>query len=156
MFSSTGLRWLWLVGLVFVIDITTKLWIVHTLPLYQSIPILPFFNLSHQQNMGAAFSMFWGQRWILVVVALSVSVLLLFMLYKTTRSDRLGGCALALILGGALGNLFDRINHGFVIDFFDVILFSWHYPTFNIADIAICVGVGLLILTSFRQQGEKT
>lgn len=154
-FLSTGLRFLWLAILVYVVDIASKVWVLSSLTLHDPHPVLPFFNIMYAQNFGAAFSLFWGQRWVLALIAAIVSGIILSMLYKNPAQDRINNCALALVLGGALGNLSDRLYHGFVVDFLDVVIFNWHYPTFNIADSAICIGAFLLILAGFKKK-EKS
>lgn len=145
--KTNGLCWLWLAVIVFIIDIGSKFLILHNFELYDSINLLSFFSITYVQNFGAAFSLFWGLRWVLALIALVISVFIIGLLYKSPKTDRLANCAYALVLGGALGNLFDRLYHGFVVDFLDVDLGFWRYPTFNIADSAICIGVLLLIIS---------
>lgn len=155
--KPNGLIWLIVAAIAFVIDIISKLAIHYTFNLYDSIQILPFFSITYVRNIGAAFSMFEGQRWALAVIALLVSAFILYTLYKNNRDKKLENSALALILGGALGNLFDRLYHGYVIDFLDVNFGNWHYPTFNIADCSICVGVALYVLSGLltKKNTEK-
>ena len=141
-------------GAVFMIDQTTKAWAVRRLRFGDDITVISgFLNFAYAENRGAAFSMFDSHgdagRWGLSAVALVASVLVLFYFWRTPRSDDrvLGG--LALLLAGIVGNVTDRIRLGLVVDFIDVQFGSWHYPTFNVADIAICTGAGLLILDMF-------
>lgn len=147
--SATGLKWLILSVLVFGIDIFSKYLIMSYL-YYQSIDILPFFSITYAQNTGAAFSILEGQRTLLATVAIVVSAYIVYMLYENGSTKKFENFSLALILGGALGNLLDRLYHGFVIDFLDVKFGTWHYPTFNIADCAICVGIGIYIFSYMR------
>ena len=147
--KDTGLYWFLFEVVVFVIDIASKFWILNHFFLYESVNLLPFFSITYVHNIGAAFSIFEGQRWILAAVAFVVSVVIIYMLYRNNRQQKLENISLALILGGALGNLFDRLYHGFVVDFLDVNFGDWHYPTFNIADCAICLGIGLFILSNY-------
>ena len=149
--KDTGLYWLLFAVVVFVIDIASKFWILNHFFLYESVNLLPFFSITYVHNIGAAFSIFEGQRWILAAVAFVVSVVIIYMLYRNNRQQKLENISLALILGGALGNLFDRLYHGFVVDFLDVNFGDWHYPTFNIADCAICLGIGLFILGNYAK-----
>lgn len=149
--KENGLYWLMTSTIVFFIDIASKFWILNKFHLYESINVLPFFSITYVQNIGAAFSIFEGQRWMLAAVALLISGAILYMLYRNKRQQKLENFSLSLILGGALGNLFDRLYHGFVVDFLDVNFGSWHYPTFNIADCAICIGIGLFILSSYKK-----
>lgn len=153
--TASGLTWLWLAGLVLGLDQLTKLAVVAHLEAYREvIPVTGFFNLVHVHNPGAAFSLFadqpgW-QRGFFIGVALLAAGVILYLLYRT-RGQRLFCAALALILGGALGNLIDRVRYGYVIDFLDFYLGTWHWPVFNLADVGITVGAGLLIWDSLRQ-----
>lgn len=153
--KENGLYWLLISTIVFFVDIASKFWILNKFNLYESINVLPFFSITYVQNIGAAFSIFEGQRWMLAAVALLISGAIVYMLYRNKRQQKLENFSLSLILGGALGNLFDRLYHGFVVDFLDVNFGSWHYPTFNIADCAICIGIGLFILSSYKKP-QKT
>ena len=147
--KDNGLYWLLLAVVVFVIDIASKFWIVKNFFLFESVNLLPFFSITYVRNIGAAFSIFEGQRWILAAIAFIVSAVIVYMLYRNKNKQKLENFSLALILGGALGNLFDRLYHGFVVDFLDVNFGDWHYPTFNIADCAICLGIGVFILSNY-------
>ncbi|GAA0353087.1 signal peptidase II [Bowmanella denitrificans] len=160
LFKSTGLRFLWLSAVVILIDQLTKLLVVDAMQLYQSIPLVPFFNFTYVHNYGAAFSFLsnaggW-QRWFFTGIAVTVSVLILYWLRQSKREQVLLPCAFALILGGALGNLIDRMAYGYVVDFLDFYVGNWHWPAFNIADSAICVGAALLIIDAFRNNGVKS
>ena len=141
-------------GAVFMIDQTTKAWAVRRLRFGGDMEIIPgFLNFAYAQNTGVAFSMLddYGDtgRWGLSVVAFIAATLVLYFFWKTPRADdRILG-ALALLLAGIAGNVIDRARLGFVVDFIDVQFGSWHYPTFNVADMAICTGAGLLILDMF-------
>ena len=140
--------WLGLAGLVIVLDQLTKLWVLATLKLGERIEVTSFFNLVLVFNPGAAFSFLsdaggW-QRWFFVVLAIAVSGWLTFLI-RRHAAERLLPLAAALILGGALGNVIDRIRFGAVADFLDVHAAGWHWPAFNIADSAIRVGVALLV-----------
>lgn len=150
---NSGLRWLWVALLVLVLDQLTKLWVIDSMNLYQSIQIMPSFNLTYVRNYGAAFSFLsdgggW-QRWFFTAIAIGVSGLILYWLSQTKADKVLLPSAFCLILGGALGNLYDRLAYGYVVDFLDVYYGSWHWPAFNVADSAICVGAALLIFDSF-------
>lgn len=151
--------WLGLSGLIIVLDQLTKLWVVSALRLGQSIELTSFFNLVFVYNPGAAFSFLsdaggW-QRWFFVVLALAVSGWLT-LLIRQHAVERLLPLAAALILGGALGNVIDRIRFGAVVDFVDVHAAGWHWPAFNVADSAISLGVALLIWQQlFHAEKEK-
>ncbi|MCC6208054.1 MAG: signal peptidase II [Gammaproteobacteria bacterium] len=154
-----GLRWLWLTGAVLVSDQLSKAWIVATLSLYERIPLLPFLDITRVHNRGAAFSFLssaagW-QRWFFTALALAVSVAILLWLRRLPREQRGLAAGLALVLGGALGNVWDRLQFGYVVDFIDVYYGSWHWPAFNVADSAISIGAVLLILDALatRKKG---
>ncbi|WNN45006.1 MULTISPECIES: signal peptidase II [Winslowiella] len=156
---STGLRWLWLVLVVIVVDFASKQWIMDNLMLHQSVPVMPYFNLFYAHNYGAAFSFLadkggW-QRWFFAGIAIAIVVALLVMMYRTSASQKLNNIAYALIVGGAIGNLFDRSYHGFVVDFIDFYVGDWHFATFNIADCAICIGAALIVLEGFITPAGK-
>ncbi len=145
----SGLIWLSLTLLVLVLDQASKrlasTWLVYGQP----VEVLPVFDLTLLHNTGAAFSFLataggW-QRWFFALIALAISAYLLFWLRNTPASARRLCLALALILGGALGNLIDRVLLGYVVDFISLHWQNWYYPAFNIADSAICVGAVLLI-----------
>lgn len=154
------LAYLFLSFAIFMIDQTTKAWAVRRLRLGRDIEVIPgFLNLSYAQNTGVAFSMFddYGEagRWALSSVGILVGVLVLYYFWRVPRSnDRLLG-ALALLLGGIAGNVVDRIRFGFVIDFIDFYVGSWHYPTFNVADVAIVTGAALMIWDIYASKKEE-
>ncbi len=145
-------KWLGLAALVTVLDQISKGAILASLPLYTQIELTGFFNLVHVRNEGAAFSLLadqsgW-QRLFFIVLSLTVSGLIVWWLRRP--GPALQHTALALILGGAIGNVIDRIVHGNVIDFLDFHLMGWHWPAFNVADSAIVVAAGILIWLSLR------
>lgn len=148
-----GLRWLWLAGLCLGLDQITKLAVVATLAPYQDvIPVTGFFNLVHVHNTGAAFSLLadqpgW-QRGFFIGLALVASVVIVYLLRKPGKP--MFHAALALILGGAMGNVIDRALHGHVIDFLDFYVGTAHWPAFNVADSGITLGAALLIWDGFR------
>ncbi len=161
-FTQSGLWWLWLTVLVAVLDQATKLWIIDSLELFGKIKLLPVFNITHVHNYGAAFSFLsdaggW-QRWFFTGITIAVSIFLLWSLKQNSRSNKLLGLAYSLILGGALGNLYDRMSYGYVEDFIHVFYQNWHFPAFNIADSAITIGAILLIYDAFTNgaDSEKT
>lgn len=147
------LKWLWLSVLVLVFDQLSKQMVAHSMRLFESIAVLPGVNLTYVHNTGAAFSFLsdaggW-QRWLFAGLAFAVSVGITIWLARLKRNEVLLAAALAMILGGAVGNLIDRLLYGYVIDFIDVYYRNWHWPAFNVADSAITLGVGLLLLESF-------
>jgi signal peptidase II len=147
------LKWSWLSLLAIVLDQASKLAIVDSMQLYQSIPIMPYFNLTYVHNTGAAFSFLseaggW-QRWFFAGLALVISVVIAIWLARLKQHETLLAIALSLVLGGAIGNLIDRLAYGYVIDFLDVYYQTWHWPAFNIADSSITLGVILMLVESF-------
>lgn len=152
------LKWLSLTGVVIIIDQATKWFMLSWLSLYETVAVMPHFNLTMAHNTGAAFSFLadadgW-QRWFFVGLAAVISVVLIVWLRKVSNKT-LEALSLSLILGGALGNVIDRVNLGYVIDFLDVYYGSYHWPAFNVADSAIVVGACLLIIDSFRKKPES-
>jgi len=151
------LRWLWVSGLVIVLDQLTKLWASTSLDYGVPVPVMPLFNLTLMHNTGAAFSFLsegsgW-QRWFFALLALVISVVLVVWLTRLKPQQRWLAVALTLVLGGALGNVIDRVYLGYVIDFLDFYYHKWHWPAFNIADSAISVGAVMLVIDSLR--GER-
>jgi signal peptidase II len=150
------LIWLWLSVLVVVVDQLTKRLVDTSMQLYQSVELVPFFQLTYLRNQGAAFSFLAGaggwQRWFFIGLAVAASALICFWLKRMDKERRWEAAAWALVLGGALGNLIDRVVYGYVIDFLDVYYGQWHWPAFNVADSAITVGVAMLLIDSFRSR----
>lgn len=147
-------RWLFISAVIVVADQLSKAWITARYQLFDSEAITSFFNLVYVMNSGAAFSFLAGaggwQKWFFVVLAISVCTWLIFMLRQST-TERLLSSALALILGGAIGNLIDRLRFDAVVDFLDFHYAGHHFPAFNVADSAISVGVALLLLHEIRR-----
>ncbi|MBB1126360.1 lipoprotein signal peptidase [Thiospirillum jenense] len=146
--------WLWLAGIILVLDQLTKGLAELNLPLHQPVPVMPLFNLTLVYNTGAAFSFLaeaggW-QRWFFIGLAILVTSVLIAWLKQLTVTQRLAAAGLALLIGGAIGNVLDRIVRGAVVDFIDIYYANWHWPAFNLADSAITIGVGLLILDTLR------
>lgn len=159
-FKESGLRWLWLSLLAIVLDQATKLIVIAEMRIHESIPIIPFFSFTRVHNHGAAFSFLadaggW-QRWFFTIIAIAISTLIFWWLTKTRREQILLPIAFCLILGGAIGNLIDRIAYGYVVDFLDVYYQNYHWPAFNIADSAIFLGAVLLLIDAFKNTEEKS
>lgn len=156
---QTGIKWLWLSFVIICIDLLTKYMVVQRFELHESINVLPLFNLTYARNYGAAFSFLadhsgW-QKYFFLSLAVVISLGLMFMLLRNQAAKKLENSAYALIIGGALGNAIDRAYNGYVIDFFDFYWDIYHYPVFNVADIAIVAGAGLLILDSFLEKKKS-
>ena len=149
--SSRRAQWYAIAVAAFVGDQAAKTYVDMTTPLGWSHEVTSFFNLVHVLNPGAAFSFLAGagswQRWFFLAIALGVSTWLVWLLSRPLR--RLEGLAYSLILGGALGNAFDRAVRGQVIDYLDFHLRGWHWRAFNVADMAIVGGAVGLVLASF-------
>ncbi len=144
------LSWLWLTVLIAALDQWTKHEVVAVFSLYERLEVFPHFNLTLAYNSGAAFSFLadaggW-QRWFFTAIAVGASVMILIWLARLTAAEKLQGVALSLILAGALGNFYDRLVLGHVVDFLDFYWGDYHFPAFNIADTAITIGAGLILL----------
>ena len=151
--SSGALKWLWITVVVVALDQITKFAVVGAFTLHEQLPLLPNFNLMLAHNPGAAFSFLsdeagW-QRWFFTAIALSVSAAIVIWMKRLPPNDRWMAIALALILGGAVGNVWDRITLGYVIDFLDFYVGQWHWPAFNVADSAITIGAVMLGIDAF-------
>lgn len=145
--------------LVVAFDQLTKWAILAWMPLYDKVAITSFINITHQQNRGAAFSFLadasgW-QRWFFTSLALAVSAAIVVWLWRIRRDGHIVlSAGLALVLGGALGNVIDRIRFGHVVDFIQVLIAGWPFPSFNVADSAITVGAVLLIIDALFFSGR--
>ncbi len=157
--SWRNLRWLWLSVAVVLLDQLTKQLAINLLEMHQPVAVAPFLNLTLTYNTGAAFSLLndaggW-QRWLFAGLSVVVGIVIVVWLWRIPSGDRWLACGLALVLGGALGNLWDRLVIGAVVDFIDVYYQRWHWPAFNVADSAICVGAALLIISTFKARPEE-
>lgn len=147
-------------GGVFLIDQSSKAWAVSRLRFGDFMPVIPgLLNFAYAENTGVAFSMLDDHgstgRWGLSVVAMIAASLVIYFFWRTPRADdRILG-ALALLLAGIIGNVTDRLRLGFVVDFIDVQFGAWHYPTFNVADMSIVIGAGLLIIDMFLNKKKQ-
>ena len=155
---NRGVIWLWLSAGIIATDQLSK-WLVETQMEYaQRIAVLPVFDFTRRHNSGAAFSFLaeedgW-QRWMFSGVALGVSVAIIAWMFRMDAANKRLNVALALILGGAIGNLIDRLHHGHVVDF---LLFYWEpyaFPAFNVADMAITCGVILMLFDSWKASAK--
>jgi signal peptidase II len=157
--SSSGLRWLWLAVMVLLFDRVTKYCAQKYLLAYYAQPVIPGFNLTLSFNKGAAFSFLnsesgW-QVWFFGTIALTVSVGIIVWLARLSVRERWVAAALSLIVGGALGNLWDRISYGHVIDFIQLYVSHYYWPTFNIADSAICIGAVILFANAILNPNKN-
>ena len=159
--KKTGLIWIWVTVLVVVLDRVSKMLASSLLPSDHVVHVFPSFNLTLAHNTGAAFSFLAGaggwQGVLFGGIAVLISLLIVVWLWRSPRRRVLLGIALALVLGGALGNLWDRVSYGYVIDFLDFYFGQWHFAAFNVADSAICIGAALLIWDVFtHREGANT
>ncbi len=152
--------WMVVAVVIIVADQMTRWAIIEWIPLYDKVPLNSFINLTHQKNPGAAFSFLadaggW-QRWFFIVLTTIVSVVIAVWMWRI-RSQGLMvlSAGLSLVLGGAIGNLIDRVMLGHVTDFFQVWFGSWAFPSFNVADAAISVGAVFLIIDAFFFSGKE-
>jgi len=157
---NTNVYWLWLSLLVIVADQLTKGAIRQQFSLYDIQEVTSWFNLTRLHNTGAAFSFLadaggW-QQWFFIVLGVTVSLGVMIWLRLVPKNNQMLAIGLCLVIGGALGNVIDRVVLGYVVDFLDFHLGSYHWPAFNIADIAIVTGAGLLIIDSFRELPDES
>ncbi|WP_431686872.1 signal peptidase II [Hahella sp. NBU794] len=154
------LRWLWLTLAVIVLDLGTKWYVSANMVLGESVPVAPFFSFTLLHNTGAAFSFLadasgW-QRWFFIILAAVVSAVLALWLVRLSREERWMACALSLVLGGALGNLYDRAVLGYVVDFLHFFYDGYNFPAFNLADTAITIGAFMIAIDVFRNPSGAT
>ncbi|MEY8203614.1 MAG: signal peptidase II [Bermanella sp.] len=157
--QTVRLKWLWLSLAALVLDFATKQMAQHFLTFAQPVYVLPLFDLTLLYNKGAAFSFLasesgW-QRWFFTVIALSVSSVMTVWLMKLKANEKWLAAALALVIGGAMGNLYDRIAYGHVVDFIHLHWDEHYFPAFNIADSAITLGAMMLLIDSLIFSSSK-
>jgi signal peptidase II len=154
--GASGIRWLWISLLVIVVDQLSKLWIERSMVLGESFAVLPVLDIVRAHNSGAAFSFLadaggW-QRWAFSLLAVGVSIALVFWLRKLALATHaLLASGLVMILGGAIGNVIDRIEHGYVVDFVHAHWGAAYFAAFNVADAAISIGAVLVILDALLE-----
>lgn len=154
-----NLAWLWLSVAVIVLDQISKTYVSRHMLLGESVDVLPVFGWTLAHNYGAAFSFLhdaggW-QRWLFAAIAVTVSGGLIAWLVRLPAATRFLACALVLVLGGALGNLYDRMTLGYVIDFIHVHYGNWHFPAFNVADCGISVGAAMLLIDTLFLEKKR-
>jgi signal peptidase II len=152
-------NWLWLSFFVVILDQATKALVVGTVKTQDAIQLMPILDIVYLENTGAAFSILaqasgW-QRWFFILLALGVSLALMIWLRRIRADQTLLAVGLSLVLGGALGNVIDRVLHGYVVDFIFFHWRTWYFPAFNLADTAISIGAGCLLLDAFRESGNE-
>lgn len=154
------LKWIWLAVTVVILDQLTKYIASTSLVMFKPVAVMPMFNWTLMHNTGAAFSFLadaggW-QRWFFAVIAIVVSTVIFLWIKRLEQHEKWQAIALALILGGAIGNVIDRIWLGYVVDFIQVYYQQWYWPAFNIADSAIFIGVVMIVIDTIREsRAEK-
>lgn len=157
--EGSAVRWLWLSALIVALDQWTKSLVVSYFALYERLDLLPVFSLTRLHNTGAAFSFLsdaggW-QRWFFITLGVAVTVIVVVWLIRLPRRGRAWlAASLSLVVGGAVGNIIDRLLHGYVVDFISVHYDRWFFPAFNVADSAITVGAAILLIESFLSRDE--
>jgi len=152
---------IFLLLLVIALDQLTKIWVVKSFHLHESLEIIPnFFSLTYLTNKGAAFGFLAGvtaawRHYFFLILASVALVLICIAWFRMRKDHRFYGPALALIAGGAIGNVIDRVRFGAVVDFLDFYVAGHHWPAFNVADSAITVGVALFLLANFLEERQK-
>ncbi|MUV36204.1 Signal peptidase II [Lentibacillus sp. JNUCC-1] len=150
------IRYYLLAAFIIGVDQLTKWIIVKEMELYEQITVInDFFYITSHRNTGAAWGILEGQMWFFYIVTLIVVVGIIYYLHKYTLDQPLLRIALSLILGGAIGNLIDRVFRKEVVDFFDFLIFNYNYPIFNVADSALVVGVAFVIIATFVEEKKK-
>lgn len=163
--NKQAFAWLLMSAVIVVLDLWTKSLATESLTLYRPVELTSWLNMTLAHNYGAAFSFLsdaggW-QRWLFTGLASVVTLVLMVWLLRLQAGEKLTGAALGLIIGGAIGNLADRVKHGYVVDFIDVYYRDWHWPAFNLADSAITCGVilllvdGLFLSASGKRSGDN-
>ena len=158
--SRGALQWLWLSAGIVLADQVTKLYIVLNFALYDRIQLLPVLGITRMHNTGAAFSFLasaggW-QRWFFIIIAVVVTALVCVWLKRMpARGQGWLAASLALIVGGAVGNVIDRVFRGYVVDFISIHWDRWFFPAFNVADAAITVGAAILLIDTFYEGRRK-
>ena len=138
---------------IIALDQVTKMLVVKNMTLGESIPIIDnFLSITSHRNPGAAWGILAGQMWFFYIVTIVVVIALIYYMQKMAKSHVLIGLALAFMLGGAIGNFIDRVFRQEVVDFVDTIIFGYDFPIFNVADSALTIGVGLLIIFMFFEE----
>jgi len=155
-----NLRWFIISIVIVAVDLYTKALVVKDIKFGEVIRVFPGFNLTHLYNYGAAFSFLDNKdsTWQLMffsVISLIVSLSLIYLILKQEKKDKLTSIAFALVLGGAIGNLYERFFQGFVVDFLDVYVGSYHWPSFNVADSAVSVGLAIYLIHIFLFQNKN-
>ncbi|MBI4395570.1 MAG: signal peptidase II [Elusimicrobia bacterium] len=140
---------------VFAMDQVTKILVLRRMPLHTTIPIAPFFSLTHVQNTGAAFGILPEGNILFLLLTIAILAVLFFLHKRLLAQGLWTALGLSLLWGGALGNFVDRLFRGRVVDFLEFYWKQWHWPTFNVADSAICVGIFFMFFDGFSSSAQN-
>ena len=147
---------IWLTLVVILLDMVSKYIVSRLLIVNESVMIIKnFFNITYVRNTGAAFSIFSGNTFLVMIVSFIIIIGIILYISKNKPSNKIDKISYSLILGGAIGNFIDRIIYGYVRDFIEIDIFGWDYPIFNLADVFVVVGVILLVITTWRGRNDR-
>ena len=147
---------IWLTLVVILLDMVSKYIVSRLLIVNESVMVIKnFFNITYVRNTGAAFSIFSGNTFLVMIVSFIIIIGIILYISKNKPSNKMEKVAYSLILGGAIGNFIDRIIYGYVRDFIEIDIFGWDYPIFNLADVFVVVGVILLVIATWRGRNDR-
>lgn len=147
---------IWLTLVVILLDMVSKYIVSRLLIVNESVMIIKnFFNITYVRNTGAAFSIFSGNTFLVMIVSFIIIIGIILYISKNKPSNKIDKISYSLILGGAIGNFIDRIIYGYVRDFIEIDIFGWDYPIFNLADVFVVVGVILLVIATWRGRNDR-
>ena len=147
---------IWLTLVVILLDMVSKYIVSRLLIVNESVMIIKnFFNITYVRNTGAAFSIFSGNTFLVMIVSFIIIIGIILYISKNKPSNKIEKISYSLILGGAIGNFIDRIIYGYVRDFIEIDIFGWDYPIFNLADVFVVVGVILLVIATWRGRNDR-
>ena len=147
---------IWLTLVVILLDMISKYIVSRLLIVNESVMIIKnFFNITYVRNTGAAFSIFSGNTFLVMIVSFIIIIGIILYISKNKPSNKIDKISYSLILGGAIGNFIDRIIYGYVRDFIEIDIFGWDYPIFNLADVFVVVGVILLVIATWRGRNDR-
>lgn len=147
---------IWLTLVVILLDMVSKYIVSRLLIVNESVMIIKnFFNITYVRNTGAAFSIFSGNTFFVMVISFMIIIGIILYISKNKPSNKIEKISYSLILGGAIGNFIDRVIYGYVRDFIEIDIFGWDYPIFNLADVFVVVGVILLVIATWRGRNDR-
>ena len=147
---------IWLTLVVILLDMVSKYIVSRLLIVNESVMVIKnFFNITYVRNPGAAFSIFSGNTFLVMIISFIIIIGIILYISKNKPSNKIEKISYSLILGGAIGNFIDRIIYGYVRDFIEIDIFGWDYPIFNLADVFVVVGVILLVIATWRGRNDR-